>query len=212
MDPTLIYVLLLVGLWVGATSFLIPGTGLAEVSAAALLGIAFYGLAHQPTNWASVFVLVVSVSAFILTPLALPRYTRVAELALVPQVAGSFFLFDSAAAHPAAIFAGAALAFAYNRLLLVPLADRLREAPAVGNEAEELVGALGRVTSAAAPGAAGAAHINGELWTVRSAGALSPGDTVRVVEVRGLAVMVERVKAKRAPLPEGEPGIDEMSV
>ncbi len=204
MDPTLIYMLLLVGLWIGATSFLIPGTGLAEFSAVGLLGIAFFGLANQPTNWFSVLILVVSVSAFILMPLALPRYTRIAELALVPQVAGSFFLFDGVTTHPAAILTGAVIAFAYNRFLLVPLAGKLREAPLVGNESSELLGAMGRVTSAAAPGGAAAAYINGETWTVRAAGALEPGDMVRVVDVHGLEATVERVKAKRAPAIEDE--------
>jgi membrane-bound serine protease (ClpP class) len=202
MDPTLIYLLLLVGLWVGATSFLISGTGLAEFSAVGLLGIAFFGLVGLSAQWWSVMLLAVSVSAFILIPLALPRFSRWAELALVPQVVASLFLFEGTAAHPVAILASTGMAFAYNRFLLLPLLGQLREAPAVGNEGEELLGAVGRVTSAAAPGGAAAAYINGETWTVRAAGALEPGDTVRVVDVHGLAATVERVKAKRVPLDD----------
>jgi membrane-bound serine protease (ClpP class) len=204
MDPTLLYILLMVGLWVGATSFFIPGTGLAELAAVLLLGGSFYLMAGMATNWAALLLLVVSVAAFILIPLARPKLTRWAELALVTQVIGSLFLFRGTAPNPVAIFGMVALAFIYNRFLLVPFMDRMRTAPSVGNEQEELLGAQGRVLAALTPPNAGTAYINGEPWTIRADVALKPGDVVRVVEVHGLEAQVERVKAKRPPQPEEE--------
>ena len=201
MDPTLIYLLLMVGLWLGATSFLIPGTGLAELGAVVLLGGAFWGLAQLPTNWSAVLVLISGLAVFILLPLLRPRLAPYAEFALVAQGGASFFLFDGMSAGAVAIGAVMVTAFAYNRMLLMPLINRMEEMPAAGNESEMLLGATGRVTSALEPPQAGSAHINGESWTIRAGEPLEPGDLVQVVDVKGLEARVERVKAKRLPTP-----------
>lgn len=199
LNPTLIYVLLMVGLWLGATSFFVPGTGVFEVLALAVLGGTLYTLIGLPTNWASVIVLVVSVSVFILLPLIRPKYTHFAEFALIGQGVSSLFLFNGFRVSWLIILFLVVISFVYNRFLLVPLMHRMREAPSVGNETAELVGATGRVTVAVQPPLAGTAYINGETWTVRASEALEVNDTVLVTAVRGLEATVERAKAKHQP-------------
>ncbi|MEO0560797.1 MAG: NfeD family protein, partial [Chloroflexota bacterium] len=102
---------------------------------------------------------------------------------------------------PIAIGAGVVLGFAYNRLLLIPLMEKMRGAPIVGDEQDELLSSIGRMTSDLTPPEAGTAYVNGETWTVRSSEPLSKGDGVSVVAVEGLALVVERHKLKQMPRP-----------
>lgn len=202
LTPTLVYILLMVGLWLAATSFFVPGTGIFEVFALAVLGGTLYTLISLPTNWSSVVLLVLSVSVFILLPLVRPKLTHFAEIALVGQGVSSLFLFNGLRVNLMVIALLVVISFVYNRFLLVPLMHKMREAPSVGNETEQLVGALGRITVKVIPPNAGTAYINGETWTVRSHEVLDVNDTVIVNETRGLEAIVEKVKAKHQPQPD----------
>jgi membrane-bound ClpP family serine protease len=199
MEPTLVYLLLMLGLWMGATSFFIPGTGFGELGAVVFIGGSLWALGQMGANWASVLLLIIGVAAFIIIPLAFPKYTRYAEIALIPQVVGAFFLYEKVTPNITVIVATTVAAFAWNRFLLVPLMNKMRVDPAVGDEVNQLLGVEGRVTSAVNPPNAGTAYINGESWTVRSDEALAVNDIVIVIETRGLEAFVEKIKAKSTP-------------
>lgn len=202
LDPTLVYTILVLGMWIGVTAIYTPGTGLLEGAALLTLFGALWGLARLPTQWAAVIAILLGMTAFVLLPILHLRQTRWAEVALAVQVAGSLLLYRDGPPNLAVVFALMTLSYGYYRFMLVPTLQRQQAAPEVGNEIAELIGAQGRVVAPASNLHSGTAHINGELWTIRSAIPLETGDIVRVVDVIGLEVQVERVKAKRPPTPD----------
>lgn len=200
LDPTLVYSVLIIGLWLTVTAMYIPGTGIAEGIAFLTLVAAFVGLVYMPTNWISVMLLVGGMGAFATIPFISPQHTRWTDMALVVQGIGSVFLFKGTMANPLIIALMLGLAFAYNRFLLLPLMAKLRDMPIIiGDSLDELVGATGRATSDVDADGIGTAQIDGEMWTIRSSVSLQKGDVVRVIAVEGLELHVERLKSKRPP-------------
>jgi membrane-bound serine protease (ClpP class) len=67
-----------------------------------------------------------------------------------------------------------------------------------------MVGETGQALTSIGPGGVGRIQTHGEIWTATASEPISPGDTVRVVGVRGLllAVRPERVGANPATVTE----------
>jgi len=63
---------------------------------------------------------------------------------------------------------------------------------------EGLIGEIGEVREAIAPGAAGRVLVRGELWRAVSDTSLAPGTAVRVRAVRGLEIKVADVDSRPA--------------
>ncbi len=200
LDPTLAYILLMVAIWLGITAIYVSGSGLPETGAAlALIGAGVW-LFYLPTNWISVILLVVGMLAFILIPMFKPQYARWSSLALVAQGIGSIFLFNGTIPNPLVIVLMLGLGFAYNHFLLIPTMERMRDIPHVGDEVDKLMGAEGRVIHGAAAEETGTARVRGETWTIRSTVPLEKGDIVRVIDIDGLELQVERIKRKSVTL------------
>jgi membrane-bound serine protease (ClpP class) len=199
LDPTFVYMLLITGLWLGITALYIPGTGLPEGAALLTIGGALFAMLYMPTNWLSVLLLIGGMAAFVVIPLISTKHTRWAHLALGVQAVGSAFLFRGTMPNPLLILTMLGIAFVYYHFLLIPMMAQMRELPLVGDDMSELLGAEGRVTSPVTDAETGTAQVNGELWTIRSNVPLERGDIVRVLDVQGLELQVERVKSKRPP-------------
>ena len=88
----------------------------------------------------------------------------------------------------------AALAFAAIFLFLGRLALAAHRRPPVTGK-EGLVGTEGRARDALAPDATGYVLVHGELWKAISRSPVSPGDPVRVLDVKGLTLDVEPLMA-----------------
>lgn len=204
LDPTIAYLMLIVGLWLAITAIYLPGTFLPEIGATVVLIGAVLALAALPTNWISLVLLVTGMVTFILLPFISPARAHWADAALVVQGIGSVFLFRGTMPNPLAIAALLAAAYIYHHFLLLPIMRRVRELPAVSDEYDNLLGVEGRVVSAVDPPATGAAQVAGEMWTIRSNIPLEPGDLVRVISKRGLELEVERLKSKRPPTPDDD--------
>lgn len=192
-DPTVAYVLLVLGLWLGVTAVLVPGTGIPETVALLALGLAGWMLLNLPVNWLSFAVLLIGVAGFVIFPFMLPRYARWAEVGLVFQLIGGLYLYISPMNQPLVVLLMVGIAFAYNRLFLAPLMKRMQHQPHVGDDAHRLLGTVGNVTLPIMPPQRGAAQLNGELWSVTCDVMVERGASVRVVAVNGLEVMVEPV-------------------
>ena len=91
------------------------------------------------------------------------------------------------------IVAGATLGSAAFFMVAIAAALRAHRRPVVTGEAE-LIGSIGRVLWW--DNGEGDVHARGERWHARSTAALVTGDRVRIVERRGLNLLVE---------PTGEP-------
>lgn len=197
VDPNLIYLLLVFGLWAGVTASYIPGTGLAELLTLGSLGVAAAYLWQYPTtNWLAVLALSVGVLTFITFPF-LPRRWRDYTLAgFGLQALGSWFLFHGNPLNPVLLLAVLGLQLLYHRALLVPVLERVRDMKGEASRDEQLIGQQGRMTSPLEPDSAnpfGSVVVNSESWSASSDAALEEGDPVVVIERQGLRLRVEPV-------------------
>lgn len=196
LDVNLVYIALLFGLWLGVTAAYIPGTGLAEGIAAILLIGSFFVLTALPTNWVAVVILVIGVATFLLLPFFGERYGRFAEIGLIGQGIGGYFLFEGQPVSIVLIGITVLLAVLYNRFVLIPIM-RTQRSHNEYDESNEVVGLRGRVVKALDP--VGTVYVNKELWRARSDEVLPPDSSVIVIGQDGLELVVEKAKNEDAP-------------
>ena len=200
IDPNVIYLALVLGLWMGVTAIYMPGTGIAEMLALLGVGGAIFALISLPTNWFAVILLVIGVLSFMVVPFVRREYAPLALLGLVLQGIGGWFLFhDGTQVSPLLIALTLVIPLAYHQWVLLPMLDKAHREPIVDKEST-LIGARGRVVKALDP--TGTINVQGELWTATSDQPLPAGAEVVVLEREGLAVVVEKVKEKHSLLEE----------
>lgn len=191
LDPNLIYLALVVGLWVGVTAVYMAGSGVPELISIVLLVGSIAVLTQLPTNWWAVVVLVLGVSAFLVLPFIFPRHAAWAELGLALQAGGGLFMFSDRAVSPVVIVITVVLAWLYHRFILMPVIRAYRQRSAY-DDATEVMGARGRVIKRIDP--VGTVSVQGEHWTARSEDPLEVDTEIVVVEQRGLELRVEKAK------------------
>lgn len=194
-DPTLLYVMLLLGLWVAITAAHIPGTGVIELAAFGLIGISLYVLTLMPTNWLALMVLVMGAGCFLVLPYLSPRYAHLAELGLVLQAIGGLTLFSDRMIYLPVIFVTVMLSWAYSRFVLLPILRKAREKTDY-HRYTEVVGSVGRVVKEIDP--VGTVMVNGEIWSARSFQSIPANTEVVVQGQRGLELTVEKAKRTEA--------------
>lgn len=198
IDPNIVYLLLVFGLWLSVTAAYMPGSGVVEVLAGLMLIGAIIILAAQPTNWVAVILVVVGVLSFMIMPFIKQQFVPLSIGGLLLQAGGGFFMFHGQSVSPVIIALTVGIALVYHRYGLMPILARVRQQTEVAGDTTNVVGAYGRVVKALNP--TGTVNVRGELWTATSNGKdLNPGDTVLVVEQEGLQLFVEGVKPKGIP-------------
>lgn len=190
LDPNVMYLVLLLGLWLGVTAAYIPGTGIAETFAFLLLAGGIFLLTLVATNWLAVLALVLGVSAFLILPFFGQRYRRYAEAGLIFQVLGGYFLFEEMQVSPVIIGITVVLAVMYNRFVLLPIIRSHGEDHI--EDANDVIGKHGRVVTDIDP--VGVVYVNREQWRARSDDYLPKDTTVVVTGQVGLELQVEKAK------------------
>lgn len=195
IDPNIIYLALLFGLWAGVTAFYIPGTGIVEIVSLVVLGGVLVAMTSLPTSWVAVLLMVIGVTAFLVLPFVKPDWAQYADAGLILQAAGGYFLFEPGQISLVLIAMTIAMAWAYNHYLLVPM---LRSHNTdVSLDDDNIVGMTGRVVKSIGEHSdtdTGTVHVKGELWTARSRDPLESGTEIVVVNKRGLELEVEKAK------------------
>lgn len=194
VDPNIVYVVLIVGLWVGVTAVYMPGTGVMEVLALAALGLGAYLLLSMPTNWVAVLLMVVGVLGFIIMPFIKQQWAMLAPVGLALQGLGGLMLFDGMSISPVVIAVMLVIPFMYHSFVLLPMLERIRAQGTVDKD-ELIIGMDGRVVKALDP--VGTVNVNSELWTATSDEIVESGERVTVVDRDGLQLIVIRSKRKR---------------
>ncbi|MGH2830347.1 MAG: NfeD family protein [Actinomycetota bacterium] len=189
VDPTLAFLLFLIGIGLIAFEVLSPG-GIGGVFGALFLLASLVMLGMLPVNIAGLVLLLASVVFFVIdvkTPgTGVPTAAGVATL-----VAGGLFLFDvsvpNARVSRVAVFATAAATALFFAVVVQAAFKARRMGPAAA--AVPAAGMLGTVVRALRP--QGVVYASGEEWTATSDGAEIPeGAPVRVVAVQGLTLHV----------------------
>ena len=188
-DPSVAYILLLIGIYGLFFEFYNPGFVLPGVVGAIALLTALFALQMLPVSYAGLALLILGV-AFMVAEVFMPSFGALGIGGAIAFVLGSVMLIDTDVpgyAVPWSVVAAVTAASAFFVLVVVGMAVKARRRPVVTGR-EELLGSVGEMVEDAAP--EGFAFILGENWRVRGAGALRKGQKVRVVGMRGLLLDV----------------------
>lgn len=209
-NPTVAYMLLLVGAYGIFLEVTSPGFGVLGVLGAVMLLTGLFGLQMLPLDYAGVALLVLGF-ALVVGEVFFPSFGLLGLVGTAAFIIGSIMLIDTDAPGfgiPLWLIVTIAAANLVIGLVVVRLALAGRRRP-VTSGAEELLGTTGKIIGDGANG--GWALVHGERWQVRSAAPLIAGQRVRVVGREGLVLDVEPLDdAPAAPAPSagqsGAPG------
>jgi membrane-bound serine protease (ClpP class) len=188
LDPNLVYILLVAGLWLGVLAMYIPGTGFAELLALGLILASLFILSMMPTNWMALAILVLGVSSFLLLPFFGESWGRYAVLGLLLQGVGGYYLFPQTPVSILLIGVSLLFGLGYYYKVLVPVLATQNEK----REDEIIIGSQGRVVKDLDP--VGTVYVKKELWRARSEETLAKDTLVVVVAQDGLELLVEKAK------------------
>lgn len=189
-DPTVAYMLLVLGFWAIVFELSQPGLGVAGVFGAVALILAFYALAILPVNLAGLLLLLLGLVLFTIDVFTagLGVFTIGGAVALL---AGSLLVFSGVA--PAielplwlviAVTVASVLFFGFA----MTVAMRARRQQAITGQ-EGLIGLVGESRADLAP--EGQVWVKGALWKARALnGPIPSGRKVRVRRVDGLLLLV----------------------
>jgi membrane-bound serine protease (ClpP class) len=199
-DPSLVLVLMMLGIYGLLFEFMNPGFVAPGVIGGISLLLALWGLQLLPINYAGLALLLLGI-ALLVAEAFVPSYGALGLGGMAAFALGALLLFDSAVpGHgvPLSLIAAVSFSAALALIAMVSMALKARRRPAVGGSAR-LVGALGELVEVGADGSW--ALIDGQHWQVCTAAPLHPGQTVRVTAVDGLRLLVDP-----APPPPLTPG------
>ena len=195
-NPTVAYLMILVGIYALIFEFMNPGLILPGVIGAIALLLALYALHLQPVNYAGLALMILGI-AFMAAEAFLPAFGALGIGGLIAFVLGSIMLIDEDTTMPAfdipyPLIGGVALASAAFLVFVLGALAKTRRRPAVTGR-EQLIGAPGEALEDFA--AEGWARVRGEQWRVRSSAPVRRGQRLRVTAMLGLGLDV---------VPEGD--------
>lgn len=188
-DPSIAYILLMIGMWGLFFEFVNPGFVLPGVTGAICLLLALYGFELLPINYAGLALLLLGVG-FMVAEVFIGTFGVLGVGGVIALFAGSILLLERGTpgfqiALPL-IFAVCAVTVMFF-LVIINLAVKSRLRPVVSGR-EELIGASGTVVM----DKQGTCwiRVHGELWQGQSTVALTHGEKVKVIDLHGLVLSV----------------------
>ncbi|MGQ0652172.1 MAG: NfeD family protein [Betaproteobacteria bacterium] len=195
-NPSVAYLLLLMGVYALIFEFMNPGMILPGVAGAIALLLALYALNLLPVNYAGLALIVLGI-AFMAAEAFLPSFGVLGIGGLVAFIAGSVLLIEDTALPgfeiPYALIGGASVGSAGLLILVLGMLARSRRRP-VASGREHMLGATGEALEDFER--EGWALVQGERWKVRVAhGPVRRGQKLRITGMQGLVLDA---------IPEGE--------
>ena len=188
-DPSIAYILILLGIYAIVFEFSNPGMVLPGVVGAICVLVALYAFQLLPVNYAGLALIVLGI-AFMVAEAFLPAFGSLGIGGLIAFVIGSVILFDtdvSGLSVPLALIGGFAAASALFLVLVLGVLLKARRRPVVSGR-EELLGASGVVLEDFER--EGWARVHSENWRVRAPTPFRAGQRVRVAAIDGLTLDV----------------------
>jgi membrane-bound serine protease (ClpP class) len=190
-NPTVAYLLILVGIYALIFEFMNPGLILPGVVGAIALLLALYALHLLPVNYAGLALMLLGI-AFMAAEAFLPSFGALGIGGLVAFVLGSILLIEDTELPgfeiPYALIAGVAAASAGFLIVAVGMLARSRRRAVVSGR-EEMIGATGEALGDFE--GEGWARVHGEQWKVRTSRPVRRGQKLRVTGMQGLVLSVE---------------------
>jgi membrane-bound serine protease (ClpP class) len=195
-DPNIMYLLMIAGVIGLYFEFSHPGAYLPGVAGAICLLLALTSFQLLPINLAGLMLIGLGM-AMLLAELFVTSYGVLGIGGVIAFVIGSLFLIDTSQTNLSvnrSIIAGAAVGFSAIVLGIGYLVLRGRRGH-VSTGGEGLIGMIGEVRAAIAPGVAGQLFVHGEIWRAVSDEAIAVGDHARIMAVHGLEITVRSAAA-----------------
>jgi membrane-bound serine protease (ClpP class) len=191
-NPSIAYILILVGAYALLFEFMNPGLVLPGVVGTIAIVIALYALHLLPVNYAGLALIFLGIG-FMVAEAFFPAYGSLGIGGLVAFVVGSVMLIEDTNLPgfeiPYALIAGVAAASAAFLLFLFGLVVRSRRAAVVSGR-EQMIGAQAEALEDFAR--EGWARVHGERWKVRASAPVQRGERLRVTAMDGLTLDVVR--------------------
>lgn len=187
-DPSIAYILLIVGFYGLIFEFMNPGFVLPGVVGAVCLLIALYAFQLLPVNYVGLGLIIFGIG-FIVAEAFIPSFGALGIGGVISLVVGSIMLMRSdipGFTLSLEVIAGIAVTSILFLLLLMQLAYRSRRRSVVSG-VQSMVGRIGVIDSNGSIWVI----IDGERWKVQAQTALKKGQRVRIVGVHGLTLQVE---------------------
>ncbi|MCZ7625458.1 MAG: serine protease [Candidatus Methylomirabilota bacterium] len=190
-DPTIAYMLLMLGLAGLYFELSTPGAILPGVLGGICLILAFYAFQTLPINYAGLLLILLAIILFI-AEIKVTSYGMLAVGGIIAMILGSMMLIKSPAPFmrislPAIILTTGATAAFF--LFIVAMALRAQHQQTTTG-AEGLIGQIGTVRTPLKP--EGSILVGGELWSARCEEGAEPGDKVRIRTLKGLLLFVSK--------------------
>lgn len=191
-NPSVAYVLMLLGFYGILLEFYNPGVLIPGVTGAISLLLALYSFHLLPVNYVGVGLILLGL-AFMTAEIMAPSFGVLGIGGTVAFVMGSVMLMDTSAPGftlPWSLVIGVTVVTLLFLLLVIGMALKARGRPVVSGS-EELPGATGQVLEDFDRQGRGWVRLHGEIWRARGESALARGERVKVTGVKGLELQVE---------------------
>ncbi len=199
-NPNITYLLLAGGLIFAVLALAAPGTGLLEILALFVLGLAGYGIAayNLPINAWSLVILLVGIVLFFLA-VRRPKQLYLLVVSILALVVGSAFLFRSQtwyipAVDPLLAVVVSVLSGGFFWIAARKVMEAASARPV--HDLGTLIGARGEAKTHIFK--EGSVQVEGELWSACSDQPIHSGALVRVLERNGFTLKVEAVEPRDA--------------
>jgi len=191
-NPSVAYILILLGIYALIFEFTNPGLILPGVVGAICVLLALYSFHLLPVNYAGLALMLLGI-AFMVAEAFLPAFGSLGIGGLIAFVLGSIILIDtdrvpSGFDIPYSLIGGVAAASAAFVFLVVGMAVRQRRRPVLTGR-EQMIGAVAEALEDFER--EGWARVHGESWRVRANAPVRRGERLRVSAIDGLILTVE---------------------
>lgn len=191
LDPNVAYLLIVIGFLLTVFAILTPGTGLFEVGAVIVLGLAAWRILELEINEWALVVLVLGIVPFIFAVRDKKRTVNLV-LTLAAFVIGSAFLFRAdtwwrPAVNPVLAVITSVAAGSLIWLMMSKVLEAESRLPS--HDLSGLVGSIGEARTDVHH--EGSVYLRGEMWTAESEKPIKSGKFVKVISRQGFVLHVE---------------------
>ena len=186
-NPSISYMMILIGIYALVFEFSNPGLVLPGVVGAICVLLALYAFHLLPVNYAGLALIVLGIG-FMVAEAFLPAYGSLGVGGLIAFVLGSVILIDSDLPGfeiPYGLIGGVAVASGLFLVFVIGMVVRGRRRPVVSGR-EEMLGAVGEALDDFAD--EGWMRVHGETWRARTRGPVRRGQRLRVRAIDGLVL------------------------
>lgn len=191
LDPNVAYLLIVIGFLLTVFAILTPGTGLFEVGAVIVLGLAAWRILELEINEWALILLVLGIVPFIFAVRDKQRTVNLI-LTLAAFVVGSAFLFRAdtwwrPAVNPVLAVVTSLAAGSLIWLMMSKVLEAESRLPS--HDLSGLVGSIGEARTDIHH--EGSVYLRGEMWTAESEKPIKSGKFVKVISRQGFVLHVQ---------------------